>query len=321
RAFAAESLGGLEHAVTAAASFESSFCAGHGESSLLVRKELLDLVMMRVGHVGTVSRLALALLGAPRQQVALEHVRKLEFAAGGALEPLLCTGVSLDLGHGWSERKAGSYAPGSWQRQAVSRRLWGRRNPAGTRIDPKRTAAQNARAQAFAASSAVSSSSSSSTSALIASSSSSSSSFSVTGRLPPGWSFFCASAASWAAAWAALRASWALRTTPGLGAMTMIMRRPSMLGVASTVAMSLHSSTTRFKTFMPVCGCVISRPRNTTASRTLFPPSRKRRTCFTLKSMSCSSVLGRNLISLVSTVEAFLRCCCFFFASSYLYLP
>ena len=99
-----------------------------------------------------------------------------------------------------------------------------------------------------------------------------------------------AACAAWAcacacAAWAFL-ASCALRTTPGLGAMTMIMRRPSMFGVASTVAMSLHSSTTRSSTFMPVFGCVISRPRNTTARRTLLPPSRKRRMCFTLKSMS-----------------------------------
>src|SRR5678809_153771 len=51
RALAAEAAGGLEHTVAAAARLESSFCAGHGESLLLVRQELLDLVMMRVGDV------------------------------------------------------------------------------------------------------------------------------------------------------------------------------------------------------------------------------------------------------------------------------
>src|SRR5262245_32105364 len=47
---AAEALGPLEDAVTAAASFESSFSAGH-DSSLCVRQQYVDLMMMRVRHV------------------------------------------------------------------------------------------------------------------------------------------------------------------------------------------------------------------------------------------------------------------------------
>src|SRR5262249_57671570 len=78
---AAKAAGGLEHAVATAASLESSFGAGHGESSLLVRQELLDLVVMCVRHVGAAAGLALALLAAVGQPVALEHARKLVPAA------------------------------------------------------------------------------------------------------------------------------------------------------------------------------------------------------------------------------------------------
>src|SRR5688572_2547397 len=53
-------------------------------------------------HVAGVPRLTLALLAAPREQVALEDVRKLKLAGSGALEPLLRAGMGLDLGHGLS---------------------------------------------------------------------------------------------------------------------------------------------------------------------------------------------------------------------------
>src|SRR6185295_6317173 len=92
-ALAAEAAGGLEHAVATAASLESSFGAGHGESSLLVRQELLDLVMLRVGDERGVARLPPPLLAPVRHQVALVDVRELELAGRGALEPLLGTGV------------------------------------------------------------------------------------------------------------------------------------------------------------------------------------------------------------------------------------
>src|ERR1044071_5026521 len=111
RTLAAEAAGGLEHAVATATGLESSFCAGHGESSLLVRQELLDLVMLRVGDEGGVARLAPPLLAPVRHQVALVDVRKLELAGRGALEPLLCTRVGLDLGHGCFRVTGGVLCP------------------------------------------------------------------------------------------------------------------------------------------------------------------------------------------------------------------
>src|ERR1043165_5082165 len=54
---------------------------------------------MRERHVRCVAQLALPLLRATRQQVALEHASKLELARRGLLEPLLGAGMSLDLGH------------------------------------------------------------------------------------------------------------------------------------------------------------------------------------------------------------------------------
>src|SRR5688572_16939226 len=68
-------------------------------SSVLVRQELLDLVVVRVRHVARSARLALALLGAAGQQVSLEHALELELAGGSSLEALLGTGVGLYLGH------------------------------------------------------------------------------------------------------------------------------------------------------------------------------------------------------------------------------
>src|SRR4051794_13933822 len=53
-----------------------------GIALVLVRQQQGDLVVVRVRHVGAVARLALALLAAIRQQVALEDVAELELAGG-----------------------------------------------------------------------------------------------------------------------------------------------------------------------------------------------------------------------------------------------
>src|ERR1041384_486237 len=68
------------------------FARGMAKSSLLVRQELLDLVMLRVRHERCVARLPSALLAAVRHQVSLEHVRELELAGRCPLESLLRAG-------------------------------------------------------------------------------------------------------------------------------------------------------------------------------------------------------------------------------------
>src|SRR3954467_2767492 len=80
-----------------------------GIAAILVRQQQFDLVMMRGRHVRTVARLALALLRATGQQVALEDVSELELAGRRALETLLGTGVSLDLGHGYVRVTEGQF--------------------------------------------------------------------------------------------------------------------------------------------------------------------------------------------------------------------
>src|SRR5690606_16642905 len=64
-----------------------------------VRKQYVDLMMMRGRHVARVAELALALLAPVREQVALEDTLELELPRRGLLEPLLGAGMGLDLGH------------------------------------------------------------------------------------------------------------------------------------------------------------------------------------------------------------------------------
>src|SRR5215207_4718329 len=56
-------------------------------------------MMVRSGHVARVAELALPLLGAAREQVALEHAGELELAGSGTLEAFLRAGVGFNLGH------------------------------------------------------------------------------------------------------------------------------------------------------------------------------------------------------------------------------
>ena len=56
-------------------------------------------MMMCRRHDPRGPELTLALLAPIRQQMPLEHPLKLELAGPGPLEPLLGTGMSLDLGH------------------------------------------------------------------------------------------------------------------------------------------------------------------------------------------------------------------------------
>src|SRR5690606_2025868 len=60
------------------------------------------------------------------------------------------------------------------------------------------------------------------------------------------------------------------------GDMTMVIWRPSILGVCSTLAFSPRSSRTRSSSFMPSSWCAISRPRKRRVTFTLSPSSRKR---------------------------------------------
>src|ERR1700759_5549546 len=104
-ALAAETLRPLEQAVTAATCFESSFCAGHDFVPLRVRQQDVDLVVVRGRHVAGVAELALPLLATAGQEMALERARELELAGGGLFKPLLGTGMSLDLGHGYTAKR------------------------------------------------------------------------------------------------------------------------------------------------------------------------------------------------------------------------
>src|SRR5437762_2528600 len=97
--------------------------------------------------------------------------------------------------------------------------------------------------------------------------------------------------------------------------------RPSILGLLSAVAMSCVASTILFSIFQPSSVCAISRPLKRTVTFALWPSSRKRRTCFSLKSKSCFSVFGPIFTSLTWIVVCFLRASFRRRACVYLYLP
>src|SRR5690606_18565618 len=65
----------------------------------------------------------------------------------------------------------------------------------------------------------------------------------------------------------------------------------------------------------------LPRPRKRQITLTLLPDSRNLRELRTLNSRSCSSVLGRSLISLTSTIVYLRFVSRFFRLSSYLYFP
>src|SRR3954447_14125702 len=69
----------------------------------------------------------------------------------------------------------------------------------------------------------------------------------------------------------------------GLGARIMNKRRPSRRAVCSTTATSLSSTEMRLRMAWPMSRWVISRPRNITVTRALFPSARNSRIAFTLK--------------------------------------
>jgi hypothetical protein len=98
-------------------------------------------------------------------------------------------------------------------------------------------------------------------------------------------------------------------------------RRPSINDSASGSAISASSLLTLFKTFTPNSLWTISRPRNSTYTFTLLPCFRNSIMCFTLNLKSCSSVLGRNLISFKLTVCCFFLAILAFFDCSYKNLP
>src|SRR3954466_3647540 len=69
----------------------------------------------------------------------------------------------------------------------------------------------------------------------------------------------------------------------GLGARIMNKRRPSRRAVCSTTATSLSSTEMRLRMAWPMSRWVISRPRNITVTRALFPSARNSRIAFALK--------------------------------------
>ncbi len=97
--------------------------------------------------------------------------------------------------------------------------------------------------------------------------------------------------------------------------------RPSILGLFSVTAMSCVASTILFSIFQPSSVCAISRPLKRTVTFALWPSSRKRRTCLSLKSKSCFSVFGPIFTSLTRIVVCFFRASFSRRACVYLYLP
>src|SRR5215468_7720394 len=73
--------------------------------------------------------------------------------------------------------------------------------------------------------------------------------------------------------------------------------------------------------FQPSSVWAISRPLKRTVTLALLPSSRKRRTCFALKSKSWVSVLGPSLTSFTWIVVCFLRASFWRRACMYLYFP
>ena len=102
------------------------------------------------------------------------------------------------------------------------------------------------------------------------------------------------------------------RITPERGAMIISMRRPSIIGVCSTWAMSLVASHDPLEHVLPGLGMDDLAAAEDHDQLGLVAFLRNRRMCFTLKSKSWSSVLGRNLISLSVTVDWCLRASFFF---------
>src|SRR5256884_4586243 len=97
--------------------------------------------------------------------------------------------------------------------------------------------------------------------------------------------------------------------------------RPSSRGLFSVLAMSCVASTILLSIFQPSSVWAISRPLKRTVTLALWPSSRKRRTCFSLKSKSCRSVFGPILTSFTWIVVCFLRASFCRRACVYLYLP
>src|ERR671919_993656 len=97
--------------------------------------------------------------------------------------------------------------------------------------------------------------------------------------------------------------------------------RPSIRGLLSATAMSETASTMRWSIFQPSSVCAISRPLKRTVTLALCPSSRNRRTCLSLKSKSCRSVLGPIFTSFTEIVVCFLRASLSRRACVYLYLP
>src|SRR5881396_1828670 len=97
--------------------------------------------------------------------------------------------------------------------------------------------------------------------------------------------------------------------------------RPSMRGLFSVTAMSCTASTIFWSIFQPSSVWAISRPLKRTVTLALWPSSMNRRTCLSLKSKSCFSVLGPILTSLTRIVVCFLRASFSRRACVYLYLP
>src|SRR5581483_9094072 len=85
------------------------------------------------------------------------------------------------------------------------------------------------------------------------------------------------------------------------GARTINMLRPSTRGAASTLPTSLTCSAIRSRIRLPSSGWAISHPRNMIVILTFEPSLRNRSTCFVFVVYSCSSILGRNFISLITT--------------------
>jgi len=85
---AAEHARGLEHAVARRRALNHSFCAG---MKILnpCRQELLDLVMVSVGHVSALRAWRIALIGRPVRKVRLKTCANLNCRRGSPLEPLL----------------------------------------------------------------------------------------------------------------------------------------------------------------------------------------------------------------------------------------
>ena len=83
-----------------------------------------------------------------------------------------------------------------------------------------------------------------------------------------------------------------------LGASIVCINGPCLTGTFSETAISDISSTIRFSKAYPNSGWAFSRPRNLTVTFTLFPSPMNCLIRLFFTSRSCTSVLGRILISL-----------------------